>query len=182
MAEGTRLPSNLLWSSSHCFHLPRRRFERSSGSITTGGETSEQRSRQLLAEQDGAVWRGPLHLEHVLCQVVADDGNLSHGYPLLQFLFSHHEYGTSRCRRGRPASTPSPPSNPADYRPNLAHLADCWISRPLSAPIVRRLGRQHAAMGCLVQTIMTTLCPQRPTGPLSGEQTSEKAPLTLFPV
>src|SRR5690606_19919 len=61
----------------------------------------------------------PMNLEHVLCQVHADDANLSHGCPLLQLVLRHHELGTSRCRQGRAASTPSPlpkPSFSASFR------------------------------------------------------------------
>ena len=63
-------------------------------------EPGELWSRQLLAEHDGPVRRCAVNLEHVLCQIDADDGNLSHGCPLLQLVLRHHEYGTSRCRQG----------------------------------------------------------------------------------
>ena len=38
--------------------------------------------------------------DHVLCQIEADAANFSHGGPLLELVFRHHEYGTSRCRQG----------------------------------------------------------------------------------
>src|SRR5690606_28269759 len=43
--------------------------------------------------------RGAMYLEHVLCQIDADDANFSHGCPLLQLVLRHHEFGTSRCRQ-----------------------------------------------------------------------------------
>jgi hypothetical protein len=46
----------------------------------------ELRSGQLLPEQDGPVRRGLVNLEHVLCEVDADDGSLAHGCPLLQLV------------------------------------------------------------------------------------------------
>ncbi len=69
---------------------------------------SELRPRQLLAVYDRPIRRCAVNLEYVLCQIDADDANFSHGCPLLQLVLRHHEFGTSRCRQGRAASTPSP--------------------------------------------------------------------------
>ena len=93
--------------------LELKRFGHFNGSITRNGsalrhEPGELWSRQLLAEHDGPVRRGAVHLEHVLCEIDADDGNLSHGCPLLQLVIQHRKLGTLRCRLGRAASTPSP--------------------------------------------------------------------------
>jgi hypothetical protein len=52
--------------------------------------------------------RRPVQLEHVLCQIDADDANVSHGCPLLQLEPRHRKLGTLRCCQGRAASTPSP--------------------------------------------------------------------------
>src|SRR6056297_2844358 len=71
-------------------------------------EPRELRPGELLPEQHGPVRRGAMHLEHVLCEIDADNANLSHGSPLLQIVLRHHEFGTSPCRPGRAASTPSP--------------------------------------------------------------------------
>lgn len=68
----------------------------------------ELQPRELLAEQDRPVRRRAVHLEHVLCEIDADNGSLAHGCPLLQLVLRHQEFGTSRCRQGRAASTPSP--------------------------------------------------------------------------
>jgi hypothetical protein len=45
-----------------------------------GHQPGELRPRQLLLENEGPIRRRTVHLEHVLCQVDADEANLSHGY------------------------------------------------------------------------------------------------------
>ena len=71
-------------------------------------EPRELRPRQLLAEYDRPVRSRPVQLEHVLCQIDADDANFFHGCPLFHLCFQHRKCGTLRCRLGRAASTPSP--------------------------------------------------------------------------
>ena len=70
-------------------------------------EPRELRPGQLLAENDRPVRRSPVHLEHVLCQIDAENGNLFHGCPLFQLVFQHRKLGTLRFRMGRAAPTPS---------------------------------------------------------------------------
>jgi hypothetical protein len=65
---------------------------------------------RLLAEHARPVCRRAMQLEHALFPTDAEDGNLSHGCPLIQLVLRHHEYGTSRCRQGRAASSPCPPT------------------------------------------------------------------------
>jgi hypothetical protein len=49
-----------------------------------------------------------MQLEHVLCEVDADDANFFHGCPLFQLVLRHHKLGTLRCRQSgiHPISEP----------------------------------------------------------------------------
>ncbi len=65
---------------------------------------------------------------HIVLQIDADDGYLFHGCPLLQLVFRQHEFGTSRCRLGRAASTPSPVLSPWVFHPVTGALGPCIAS------------------------------------------------------
>ncbi len=70
-------------------------------------EPRELRPRQLLAEHDRPVRCSAVHLEHVLCQIDADDGNRFRGCRRFHLCIQHGKCGTLRCRLGRAASTRS---------------------------------------------------------------------------
>lgn len=116
-------------------------------------EPDELRPRQLLAEQHGPVRRRAMHLEHVLCEIDADDANLIHVCHLLQLVLRHHEFGTSRCRQGRAASTPSPPHKAPKNR--LAALRAAGFRplrgafRSLRSPCLFRVESRRLRRPCL---------------------------------
>ena len=57
-------------------------------------ELRELWSRQLLAEYDGTVCQRAMNLEHVFCQIDADDANVFHGCPVFHLCFQNRKCGT----------------------------------------------------------------------------------------
>jgi len=103
MALLHHLPRPMVGAGASLHHHTTRRLLRH--------EPRELWPRQLLAEQRGPVRRSAMHLEHVLCEIDADDDSFFHGCSTLQLVLQHRKFGTLRCRQGRAASTPSSAPN-----------------------------------------------------------------------
>ena len=72
-----------------------------------GHERPELLARQLPAELHLTPHRGSVNLENALCQIHPDHRILHPAALSASWPSEHHDRGTSRCRPGRAATTPS---------------------------------------------------------------------------
>jgi len=105
VAEGMGLISNLLRLLSHCYYS--KKGGRTVVRLNRDWWRNRETSSGLASRGTRGGRRSAMNLEHVLCDIDADDVHLSHGCSLLRLVLRHHEYGTSKCRREKSGVHPN---------------------------------------------------------------------------